>query len=317
MHLVRIVLLATVFMTASAVSKAEGFEIALPDGLDVEVKFWEKIFSEYTPEQCVFHDKDDLSQIYAVIKVSENKKKSRDAIKKFSDAIQNGFLHLSEGGTPRTKLERRLVSSVKVDMRFPAYYRYAMNNFRCQRGVDLDASIQRSKKVVSFVRKTLVKNGVPEDLAYLPHLESGYIANARSKAGARGLWQFMPQTGRMWGLKISRRRDDRVNLWKSTEAAGRYFAELYRRTNSWPLAITAYNYGINGTMRAIDKYGADYLEVRKKHETAIFGFAAKNYFPSFIAARNVASQRDGTIRVVSDDAVARGDDIKVSPSEKL
>lgn len=317
MHMLRIAMLAAIFMTSSGLARADGFEIGLPDGLDSEVKFWEKVFSEYSPEQCVFHDKDDLGQIYAIAKVSDNKKKSKEIIKKYSNAIQNGFLHLSEGGQPRTKLERRLVSAVKVDMRFPAYYRYAMNNFRCQRGVDLDASIQRSKKVVSFVRKTLIKSGVPEDLAYLPHLESGYIANARSKAGARGLWQFMPQTGRMWGLQISRRRDDRINLWKSTEAAAKYFAELYRRTNSWPLAITAYNYGINGTMRAIEKYGADYLEVRKKHETAIFGFAAKNYFPSFVAARNVASQRDGTVRVLDNGAVARGQGITVPPAQKL
>jgi membrane-bound lytic murein transglycosylase D len=317
MHMLRTAMLAAIFATFSGLARADGFEINLPEGLNSEVRFWEKVFSEYSPEQCVFHDKDDLGQVYAIAKVSDNRKKSKETIKKYSDAIQNGFLHLSEGGQPRTKLERRLVAAVKVDMRFPAYYRYAMNNFRCQRGVDLDASIQRSKKIVSFVRKTLIKSGVPEDLAYLPHLESGYIANARSKAGARGLWQFMPQTGRMWGLQISRRRDDRTNLWKSTEAAAKYFAELYRRTNSWPLAITAYNYGINGTMRAIEKYGSDYLEVRKKHETAIFGFAAKNYFPSFVAARNVASQRDGTVRVLNDSAVARGQDVRVSPAQKL
>lgn len=316
MNLLRIAALVAIYVLSANHAGAAEFEITHPAGLSDEVKFWEKIFSEYTPDQCVFHDKDDLTQVYMVAQLPKDRTNSRATIKKYTDAIQNGFLHLASGGQPRNKLERRMVASIKVEMRYPAYFRYAMNNFRCQRGVDLEPSILRSKRYVSYVRKTLHKNGVPEDIAYLPHLESGYIHNARSKAGARGLWQFMPATGRIWGLHISKRRDDRLNVWKSTEAAGRYFAELFRRTNSWALAITAYNYGINGTMRAIDKYGTDYMEVRRKHETSIFGFAAKNYFPSFIAARNVASLRDGSERLIANDAVAKSE-TNAEPIEKL
>jgi membrane-bound lytic murein transglycosylase D len=65
-------------------------------------------------------------------------------------------------------------------------------------------------------------------------------------------------------------------------------ADFYNQTGSWPLAITAYNYGINGTMRAIKIYGNDYVTIRDKHRTSVFGFAARNYYPSFLAVRNVA-----------------------------
>jgi membrane-bound lytic murein transglycosylase D len=65
--------------------------------------------------------------------------------------------------------------------------------------------------------------------------------------------------------------------------------DFYSRTGSWPLAITAYNYGINGTIRAIREWGADYMSVRRNHRTTMFGFAARNYYPSFLAVRNVSS----------------------------
>ncbi len=296
---------------------AVAFEIEVPTGLETEVKFWEDIFSKYSPNHCVFHDKDHLTKVYAVVKLPENKINARKLSKTYADAIQNGLLHLSTGGQPRTKLERNIVSATEIQQRFPAYYRYAMNNFRCQRGVDLSPSIMRSQKVVSYIRRTLEKNGLPEDLAYLPHLESGFISTARSHAGARGLWQFMPETARMWGLRVNRKVDDRIDIWKATDAASKHFLELFRKSGSWPLAITAYNYGINGTMRAINLYGSDYLTVRQRHETSIFGFAAKNYFPSFIAARNVTSQRDGSERSIPKASVASGDDIKATSVEKL
>jgi membrane-bound lytic murein transglycosylase D len=305
------------FIAIFVSKKVFAFEIEVPSGLEAEVEFWEDIFSKYSPNQCVFHDKDNLTKIYAVVKLPENKLAARKLSKKYADAIQNGLLHLSGGGRPRTKLERNIVAATEVKQRFPAYYRYAMNNFRCQRGVDLNPSIMRSQKVVSFIRKTLEKNGLPEDLAYLPHLESGFISNARSHAGARGLWQFMPATGRMWGLRVNKRTDDRINIRKATEAASKLFLELFRKSGSWPLAVTAYNYGINGTMRAINLYGTDYLTIRQRHETSIFGFAAKNYFPSFIAARNIASQRDGSERTISRPSLAAGDDIKATSVEKL
>lgn len=311
-------LLAGLFTVALfGTRSAEAFEIQLPAGLDVEVKFWETIFSKYTPDQCVFHDRDNLEQIYTVVRLSGSKAEDKKTLKKYTDAIQNGLLHLSGGGQTRSNLERKIVASTALSQRFPAYYRYAMNNFRCQRGVDLGPSIARSAKHVNHIRKTLAKNGLPEDLAYLPHLESGYIANARSKAGARGLWQFMPATARIWGLKVSRRRDDRIDIWKSTDAASKHFSELFKKAGSWPLAVTAYNYGINGTMRAIQQYGSDYLTIRNKHETSIFGFAAKNYFPSFVAARNVASARDGSIQVVPQGAIADGSELEIRLFEKL
>src|SRR3989338_8131622 len=84
-------------MTLFVMGHASAFEIEVPSGLGDEVKFWESIFSKYSPEQCVFHDKDDLTKIYAVVKIGAAGEKSRKTTKQYTDAIQNGLLPLSGG----------------------------------------------------------------------------------------------------------------------------------------------------------------------------------------------------------------------------
>lgn len=264
-------------------------ELPTPIGLERDVKFWEKIFSQYTPDQCVFHDKDDLSIIYVVKKLpgSTAKAQLRNG-RRYLAAIRAGIKYLAAGGTPRNLLERRIVAVTPVDSRTPTYYRGAADNIRCQRGVDLNPSFLRSRQHLAMVKRILTQHGLPSDLAYLPHLESGYHVTARSRVGARGLWQLMPATARLMGLRVTRTADQRVNPYKATLAAANILKDLYSSTRSWPLAITAYNYGPNGMNRAIRQWGNDYMTVRQRHRTRIFGFASRNYYPSFLAVRNVA-----------------------------
>jgi len=98
----------------------------------------------------------------------------------------------------------------------------------------------------------------------------------------------MPATARLMGLKVSRHFDERTDAVRATHAASELLMDLYRDTGDWPLAITAYNYGQNGMARAVKLHGRDYLTVRTRHKSPLFGFAARNYYPSFLAVRNVA-----------------------------
>ncbi len=260
-----------------------------PAGLSDAVHFWEKIFGKYTPDQCVFHDKDDLRMVYAVKTINgDNPFQQAKNVKRYLGLIRASLQHLAGGGDARNAFERRVVELTPDNFRYPAYYRYAMDNVRCQRGVDLVPSLTRAKRHLAMVKKVLAQNGLPVDLAYLPHLESGYDVNARSRAGARGLWQLMPATARLLGLRLTRFNDPRVNPYRATVAASSMLKDFYSKTRSWPLAITAFNYGINGMTRAIKIFGPDYMKIREHHHTGIFGFAAKNYYPSFLAVRNVA-----------------------------
>ncbi len=263
-----------------------------PAGLEADVKFWEKVFSKYRPDQCVFHDREDLSIIYAVKTLpGATPEAQRRMVPRYVDAIRKAMLHLSLGGAPRNLIEKRILAVSPEEAREDRHYFVAAaENVRCQQGVDLLGSIARSRQHVAMIKKVLKDRSLPPDLAYLPHLESGFRTSISSHAGARGLWQLMPATARQAGLKVTRKVDQRIDVRKATVVAARLLSDLHVRTGgSWPLAVTAYNYGPNGISRAIDIYGRDYMRIRENHRTRIFGFAAKNYYPSFLAVRNVAS----------------------------
>ena len=262
-----------------------------PKGLEGDIRFWEAVFETYTPEQCVFHDKEDLSIVYVVKKLpgSTPQAQVRNG-RRYIAAIRASISYLADGGAPRNLLERRIEAVTPPESRTPAYYRTAMNNVRCQRGVDLGPSFVRSRQHLGMVKRVLSKHGLPEDLAYLPHLESGYHLQAHSRAGAKGIWQLMPATARLMGMRVSKSTDQRLSPYKSTIVAASIFKDLFASTGSWPLAVTAYNYGPNGMRRAIRQWGKDYMNIRENHKTSIFGFASRNYYPSFLAVRNVAER---------------------------
>ena len=128
--------------------------------------------------------------------------------------------------------------------------------------------------------------GLPEDLAYLAMIESGFNPNARSSAGAAGMWQFIKGTGRRYGLIIDNYVDERLNPEKSTRAAARYLLDLYKRFGSWYLAAASYNCGEMRVQRELGKSSnRNFWELSANkclpNET-------KNYVPQMIAATIIA-----------------------------
>ena len=258
-----------------------------------EVKFWENIFSKYSSKQCVFHDDRNLEVVYNVKTIpSGYRRRPHKWIEHEKVLIRRVLNKLASGTTLRTKSELNVYYSIPKKHRNKKSYLSARTHIRCQTGVkeQFAKSLVRSKKYISMIKKKLKAKGLPSDLAYLPHLESGFNNKAHSKVGARGLWQLMPSTARQF-MKVSRRRDDRINARRATDAAIKILHDNYKRTKSWPLAITGYNYGINGMLRAMKKLKTnDYEKIRDKHRSRIFGFAAKNFYPSFLAVRNLAKK---------------------------
>jgi Transglycosylase SLT domain len=158
-------------------------------------------------------------------------------------------------------------------------------------------SLERGEQYLPRLREILAANGVPEDLALLPVVESGFRNDARGRYGERGLWQLRRQTARRWGLVVDQRRDDRIHPERSTEAAARYLRHLRARYGEWPLALAAYNAGEHRVDRALAREpDADFWELA---EHGRLPRTSRDFVPRFIAVVRVSdgdpvcSQRPG------------------------
>jgi membrane-bound lytic murein transglycosylase D len=142
--------------------------------------------------------------------------------------------------------------------------------------------LYRSGKYINLIKEILKEKNLPLDLAYLPLIESGFSPKARSWANAVGMWQFIPSTGRIYGLKSNWWYDEKRDFVKSTYAACDYLSKLYKEFGAWNLALAAYNCGEGGLNRAIKKYKTNnFWELNLRKQTY-------DYVPLYIAATIIA-----------------------------
>jgi len=143
----------------------------------------------------------------------------------------------------------------------------------------IDKSLYRSGKYFPIMRKILKYNNAPEELIYLSVQESGLNPTIVSRAGAVGMWQFMPATGVSYGLGSDGYRDDRRDFEKSTDAAAHLLKDLYKTYDDWYLAFAAYNAGPGRVNKAIRNSGSrDFWSLRGN-----LPGETKNYVPSILA----------------------------------
>jgi membrane-bound lytic murein transglycosylase D len=151
----------------------------------------------------------------------------------------------------------------------------------------------------------LSRAGLPTDLLFLSLIESSHNPTIVSSAGAAGLWQFMPDAGRMYGLTVDRWVDERFDAQRSTEAAVRYLSDLYRRFGNWDLAMAAYNMGQGGLSRAIRKFNTNNFWELSRYEAGI-PWETTLYVPKILAIAVVMNNRRafGLSSVVADPPVS-------------
>ena len=137
-----------------------------------------------------------------------------------------------------------------------------------------------------MIEETLRKEGLPQDLIYLAAGESAFNPFAVSNKGAKGIWQFMPETGELYGLHRNRWVDEREDPVKSTRAAAHHLRDLYHMFGDWFLAMAAYDWNPAGVQKAIQKTGyADYWKLRELHALPS---ETENYVPIFVAVALIA-----------------------------
>jgi len=162
---------------------------------------------------------------------------------------------------------------------------------KSDRGRDLFATwLKRSGRYQEMVEEELRARNLPQDLMWVAMIESGFDPAAKSPAGAVGLWQFMPTTGAVYGLRQNRFIDQRKNPRFATQAAAHHLHDLYARFGQWDLALAAYNMGYEQLLDRIDEVGStDFSELVR--QGALPAETAR-YVPKIVAAAIVANNLD-------------------------
>jgi membrane-bound lytic murein transglycosylase D len=264
------------------------------DGIKDNVAFWKLIYTTYSTREQIFHDSDQLMQIYGIKQIPAGvnpwSRESQRLARFEKERYREILLKFSRGMTPQNEEEKRIYS-IFGSQASPQVFQFAADNIRTQLGQAdrFREGIIRSGMYMNHIKEVFAAHGLPEGLAYLPHVESSFDYKAYSKFGAAGVWQFMRSTGRLF-MKVNYQLDERRDPIRSTVAAAELLKQNFTQLQSWPLAVTAYNHGLAGMQRAVRTLGSsDYMKIFNEHEGRRFGFASRNFYSEFLAAKDVAA----------------------------
>ncbi len=263
----------------------------LPAELQPDVDFWVSIFTEYSTDEGVLHDNRHLGVVYARLgipeKTSRRERNRRVAAKR--KEIQAVLRKLASGRRDNLAAEEARILALWPEDVSNETLNAAVNRIRYQQGLRerFARGLERAGRWRDYVNEQFAALGVPTDLAALPHVESSYNPDARSHVGASGIWQFTRSTGRRF-MRVDHVVDERNDPFAATRAAGQLLAYNYSLTGNWPMAITAYNHGLAGVRRAMRRYGdTAYVDILRNYNGRTFGFASRNFYVAFLAAREV------------------------------
>ena len=203
----------------------------------------------------------------------------------------------------------------RMDIRSPFSFRYNADVRKMiyfygnRRPKMISKALAKKELYFPLFEEMLDKYQLPQELKYLAIVESALNSKARSHAGAVGLWQFMPATGRMYGLHSNSRIDDRMNPYKATEAACQYFVDLYQIYQDWNLVLASYNAGPGNVNKAIRRSGGatDFWTIQQylPRETRAYvpAFIAVNYFMNYPEAHNIEARQGSQISYYETDTI--------------
>ncbi|TVQ84363.1 MAG: lytic transglycosylase [Chromatiaceae bacterium] len=270
-------------------------EFPLPEGLEDAVGFWRNVFAIWSRGQVAIHDNRHLGLVYEVANLPGPIEESytelqRDFVRARRELWSARLRTLEQKSLrnqPLDRNERELREKISAQAG-PTAFIGAAERVRSQRGVRerfLRGLIVSGRYDAKF-REIFRRHGLPEDLAFLPHVESSFQLNARSSVGASGVWQFMRATARDF-MRVDGVIDERLDPVVAADGAARYLKSAYARLGSWPLAITSYNHGVGGMQRARAAYGNDFMRIVRHWDGRHFGFASRNFYAEFVAVRHI------------------------------
>lgn len=286
----------------------------VPKYFESATKFWFSIYSQYTSQQVVVHDKENLDLVYAVLdfeplhssKINRFAKSKLQAdlalerSKKFKESLSR--CHLSE--KKLSMEDKQVLESVrKAGIKIPKssrakkkLFKKLSSQMRTQTGQrDMVLSgVLRSLPYLPFLEEQFDIFDAPKELLAIAFVESSFNLKARSYAGAAGIWQFMPRTAAYFMPKRNKYIDYRMNPIISTISALHLLKQNKMILKRWDLAIPAYNFGTSHLVKARRKIGKDITlaKVLKEYEHDAVGFASKNYYAEVLAMARVLAYKD-------------------------
>ncbi|MFO1353010.1 MAG: lytic transglycosylase domain-containing protein [Gammaproteobacteria bacterium] len=263
--------------------------------LEPQVDFWRKVYALWRTDQVVLHDDRYLQLVYEVIDLpsatGNNPALEQDVIKTRQRALQQQLHDLEQTLAMQAPLageQQQLAERISKTAGAGAIAG-AAERLRNQRGLKekFKLGLEISGRYERQFRQIFRNAGLPEDLALLPHVESSFQNQARSNAGAVGMWQFTRGAANLY-MRRHPALDERRDPVASARAAARYLGEAYAILGNWPLALTSYNHGMAGIRKASELYGPNLDDIIRLHDGSRFGFASRNFYAEFLAAREIA-----------------------------
>ncbi|TLY55188.1 MAG: lytic transglycosylase domain-containing protein [Gammaproteobacteria bacterium] len=300
---------------AFAPALAQDNPMPRPPQLERDVQFWIRVYTQIDTNAGLLHDQYNLSVVYDTLHFAPNttpaerERQVDQARERCSAALRR----IADAADAPLSADDQRIKELWGAEGTPARLRSAIEDIRFQLGQAdrFRAGLIRSGAWETHIAETLANLGLPAELAVLPHVESSFNPAAYSKVGAAGLWQFMRSTGRRY-MRIDSAVDDRLDPFRSTEAAAQLLAYNYRVLGTWPLALTAYNHGTAGVRRAKETLGTDDIaRIVRSYSSRTFGFASRNFYVSFLAALDIDRNPEKYFGALQKQSEARFQEVQV------
>ncbi len=269
----------------------------------LQTEFWIKVFRRYKSSATIIHDPEYVDIIIDVVDFENYKQKynggrpfnrneKREILTRYIERYQIAINRLQKIGKKALEygpMEQRVLQV--YSKRKDALSRLFTEEIylRTQQGLadEFARAADRADTYLPYMERIFKNRGLNHELTRIAFVESMFNREALSKVGASGVWQFMPDTARLY-MTVNSYIDERRSPLKASYGAAMLLDQNYRLLKSWPLAITAYNHGPGGMQKAIRTVGSrDLDEIIRRYTAGSFGFASRNFYGEFLAARQV------------------------------
>lgn len=300
--------------------------LLIPEGLEADVAFWRDIYTKHDRNQVVLHHPQYLGIVYEVVDLTdiENDPRLTDIEKEHlrekrvderREAVAETLRKLAANpkAVNLTDEELDIKRLFRGTDEYDAYKKAADEyGVRAQLGQrdKFVAGLKYSGRYLGEIEDIYKQYGLPMELTRLIFVESMFNTRAKSSAGASGIWQFMPGTGRLF-LKMNSVVDERNDPIAATHASARLLRQNYDVLGSWPLAINAYNTGRGRMSQAAARLGTNDIAriIRGFHHSA-YGFASRNFFLEYLAAMEIVEHAERYFGPISYDLPLRYEEVR-------